>query len=73
MFQLFAHVLWRSSMHVTWWRGLGLTGDGHSLIEVDVQRAASNCNQRALLLSHYRWILQKKQVLFVADCVSVFY
>ena len=36
MFQLFAHVLWRSSVHVTCWRRLGLTGDGLFLKEVDV-------------------------------------
>ena len=57
MFQLFAHVLWRSSVHLTWWRRLGLTGNGHFVKDVDVQRAVSN--QRAILLSHYRCILQK--------------
>ena len=57
MFQLLAHVLWRSSVHLTWWRRLGLTGNGHFVKDVDVQRAVSN--QRAILLSHYRCILQK--------------
>jgi hypothetical protein len=70
MFQLFAHVLWRSSVHLTWWRRLGLTGDGHFVKEVDVQRAAST--QCALLLSHYRWILHKSRFCLSRIAFSYF-
>jgi hypothetical protein len=70
MFQLLVHVLWRSSVHLTWWRRLGLTGNGHFVKDVDVQRAASN--QRALLLSHYRCILQKNRFCLSRIAFSYF-